>query len=108
MGQNETLQKCKACIEMKNEKIFDFLKQLMIAAVIIYLTPALAAAQNLVPPPSVTETPPPDEPGNNADGAMVPSPPNSGNSFSEDNYESVPDPFRRGCPFDDQELQLVS
>lgn len=98
----------QAWIEMKNAEIFDFLKQLMIAAAILYVSPAPAGAQNTLQPPSITEPSP--QPGKSADGAEVPTlpKPDTERSFSNEDYESPPDPFGRGCPFNDQDLDLVS
>ena len=93
---------------MRNAEIFDFLKWLTIAAAVLYVAPAPASAQNTLPPPSATEPPPPAETGKSTDGAKVPNPPNAENSFTDDDYEAAPDPFGRGCPFNDQDLDLVS
>ena len=82
----------------------------ILAVILLLASPSVANALDNADPtqppssPPITDSAPgtaPEDPGTNA-------PSNGGNQYSDEDYDSSAEPFGRGCPFQDDNLGLIT
>jgi len=93
---------------MTQSKILEFHMCTWGAALLLFTMTSFSHAQ--VPtPPSIPSPPAANSPQNGDQGSTtMPQPPNVNGGQSGEDYDSSTEPFGRGCPFRDNDLQLVS
>ena len=93
---------------MKHISIPSLLKVALITGALIFNSNSFGFAQDRgpssSPSPPAANTPQADEPGN----ATVPPPPASGNNYSDEDFDFSNEPLGRGCPFRDDNLELIT